>query len=111
MCVLSSMSDECLHMRQVLMQGWRPVEPENPPERFLYQESPWHGDWSCCIYFSFCDHFMSFVFLQAHLQLRRPQMGPRPHELAGARGESLCIVRRTFSDHSYELIGFLPDHV
>ena len=38
-------------------------------------------------------------------------MGPRPHELAGARGESLCIVRRTFSDHSYELIGFLLDHV
>ena len=52
-----------------------------------------------------------FCFLQAHLQLRRPQMGPRPHELAGARGESLCIVRRTFSDHSYELIGFLLDHV
>ena len=62
MCVLSSMSDECLHMRQVLMQSWRPVEPGNPQERVLYEESPWHGDWSCCIYFSFCDHFMSFVF-------------------------------------------------
>ena len=61
MCVLSSMSDECLHMRQVCLQGWRPVETGTPFERVLYEESPWHGDWSCCIYFSFCDHFMSFV--------------------------------------------------